>query len=63
MSIRHYASDVDELDEPTYRMLGSRLGKIAFNGERHEVLRQRREHDAQEKARKPRKPRDRYAFE
>ncbi|MGB5346865.1 MAG: hypothetical protein WBN23_11925 [Woeseia sp.] len=63
MSIRHYASDVDDLDEPTYRMLGSRLTKVALHEDRQEVMRQRREHDAKERARKPRKPRDRYDFE
>ncbi|MBT8084224.1 MAG: hypothetical protein HKN35_14670 [Woeseia sp.] len=63
MSIRHYASDIDELDDPTYRMLGSRLSRVAFSGERHEVQRQRREYDAQEKIRRVRKPRERYDFE
>ena len=64
MSIRHYASDVEEFDEPTYHLLGSRLSKLALHGERHEVLRQRREHDdVPRRSHKPRRPRDRHVYE
>lgn len=63
MSIRHHSSDADEFDDLTFRMLDSRLSRVALHTERQEVLRQRREHDAKERVRKPRKPRDRHEFD
>lgn len=62
MSIRHYDSDFDDLDENTYRMLDSRFCKVAMHAQRHDALRQRRQHeraDGAEVARKPRRPRER----
>ena len=62
MSIRHYGSEFDDLDELTYRMLDSRFCKVAMHGQRHDALRHRRQHERSEGAevaRKPRKPRER----
>ncbi len=68
MSTRHYASDVDDVDDLTYRMLDSRFCRIAMHAERHDELRHRRAHDQAEHAerrafRKVRRPRPRYESE
>jgi len=65
MSIRHYASDFDDLDDLTYRMLDSRFCKVAMHGQRHDAPRHRRdtEPDARTAPRKPRRPRERQDFE
>ncbi len=62
MSIRHYGSRFDDLDDLTYRMLDSRFCKVAMHGQRHDELRHRRQHERSEGvevSRKPRKPRER----
>ena len=60
MSIRHYASEFDDLDDLTYRMLDSRFCKVAMHGQRHDALRHRREHEQVDHPtpRKPRRPRE-----
>lgn len=65
MSIRHYGSEFDDLDDLTYRMLDSRFCKVAMHGQRHQSLRQRRHDEAHEMEapRKPRKHRVRPATE
>lgn len=65
MSIRHYASEFDDLDELTFRMLDSRFCKVAMHGERHDGLRHRRQHEAVDRPgpRKPRRHRDKDLYE
>lgn len=65
MSIRHYGSEFDELDDLTYRMLDSRFCKVAMHGQRHNALRQRHHDEAHEMTapRKPRRHRERPTAE
>lgn len=59
MSIRHYGSDFDDLDENTVRLLASRYCKVAMQGDRDDRHRLRRWHASDERPRssKPRRPR------
>lgn len=65
MSIRHYSSDIDALDDMTCQLLGSRFRKVAMDNGRHEPPRHWREHGSSERqsARKPRRHRDRHTYE
>lgn len=60
MSIRHYSSDFDELDESTLQLLASRYCKVAAPRERHELPRHHRgveHHDDVRTMRKSHRPR------
>lgn len=61
MSTRHFRSDFEDVDDATYRMLGSRFCKVAQHGNRHEPLRHHRRdpHESGVPAARVRRPKDR----